>query len=173
MFSNVRQRYQVMQDHSKIKRCSFEWSKEPNKRFLVVFWSLVCWIDLLLHIVIVLNVFQLWATLPGCEGSFKDHKNAFWMIQRAKKEVFGHFLEFGLLDRLDIAYCDRTKCFTTFGNVTRSWRIIQRSQKCIFEWSKGQKRGFWPFSGYCFSQVLLRLVCLKPFLLVHCLLVQF
>ena len=31
-----------------------------------------------LHIVIVLNVFQLWATLPGHEGSFKDHKNAFF-----------------------------------------------------------------------------------------------
>ena len=28
------------------------------------------------------------------------------MIQIAKKEVFGHFLEFGLLDRLDIAYCE-------------------------------------------------------------------
>ena len=32
------------------------------------------------------------------------------MIQRAKKEVFGHFLEFGLLDRLDIAYCDDSIC---------------------------------------------------------------
>ena len=30
------------------------------------------------------------------------------MIQKAKKEVFGHFLEFGLLDRLDIADCDST-----------------------------------------------------------------
>ena len=35
------------------------------------------------------------------------------MVQRAQKEVFGHFLEFGLLDRLDIAYCDSTKCFPT------------------------------------------------------------
>ena len=33
------------------------------------------------------------------------------MIQRAKIEVFGHFLEFGLLDRLDIAYCDSAKRF--------------------------------------------------------------
>ena len=33
------------------------------------------------------------------------------MIQRAKKEVFGHFQEFGRLDRLDIAYFDSTKCF--------------------------------------------------------------
>ena len=42
----------------------------------------------------------------------KDHskvtKMHFWMIQMAKKEAFGHFLELGLLDRLDIAYCDST-----------------------------------------------------------------
>ena len=79
-----------------------------------------------------------------CYQVMKDHskmtKMHFWMIQKPKKEVFGHFLEFGLLDRLDIAYCDRTKCFPTFGNVTRSWRIIQRSQKCIFEWSKRPKK---------------------------------
>ena len=33
------------------------------------------------------------------------------MIQRDKKEVFGHFLEFGLLDRVDIANCDTAKSF--------------------------------------------------------------
>ena len=31
------------------------------------------------------------------------------MIQIAKKQVFGHFLEFGASDRLDIAYFDRIK----------------------------------------------------------------
>ena len=81
-----------------------------------------------------------------CYQVMKDHskitKMHFWMIQTPKKEVFGHFLEFGLLDRLDIAYCERIKCFPTFGNVTRSWRIIQRSQKCIFEWSKRPKKRF-------------------------------
>ena len=70
----------------------------------------------------------------------KDHskirKMHFWMIQRAKIEVFSHFLEFGLLDRLDIAYCDGTKCFLTFDNSTRLGRIIQKLQKCIFEWCK-------------------------------------
>ena len=64
------------------------------------------------------------------------------MIHRAKKEGFGHLLESGLLDWLDIAYCASTKCLPTFGNVTRSWRIIQRSQKCIFEWSKELKKRF-------------------------------
>ena len=33
----------------------------------------------------------------------------FWMIQKAKKEGFGHFLEFGPSDQLDIAYFDNTK----------------------------------------------------------------
>ena len=54
----------------------------------------------------------------------KDHLNItkmqFWMIQSAKKEVFDQFLYFGLLDRLDIAYCDSTKCFPTFGNIALS-----------------------------------------------------
>ena len=38
------------------------------------------------------------------------------MIQSAKNEVFGHFLELRVLDRLDIAYCDSSKRFPTFGN---------------------------------------------------------
>ena len=58
----------------KWEKCIFEWSKEPKKRFLAVFLSLVCWIDLILHIVIVLNVFQHVATLPCHEGSFKNHE---------------------------------------------------------------------------------------------------
>ena len=46
-------------------------------RFLAIFLSLVCLIDLILHIVIVLNVYQLSAMLPGQAGSFKNQKNAF------------------------------------------------------------------------------------------------
>ena len=69
----------------------------------------------------------------------------FWMIQIAKNEGFGHFLEFGLLDRLDIAYCDSTKCLPTFGNVTRSSWIIQKSKKCIYEWPKEPKMRFLAF----------------------------
>ena len=51
---------------------------DPNsqkKRFLAIFWSSVCWIDLIMHILIVLSVFQLLATLPGHKGSFKNQKN--------------------------------------------------------------------------------------------------
>ena len=79
----------------------------------------------------------------------KDHSKItnihVWMIQRAKNELFGHFLEFCLLDRLDIAYCDSTKCLPTFGNVTRSSWIIQKSKKCIYEWPKEPKRRFLAF----------------------------
>ena len=78
----------------KSQKCIFEWSKEPIKRFLAIFGILVCCIDLILHIVMALNVFQDLATLPGHEGSFKSLLNAFWMMWSAKKEVFGHFLEF-------------------------------------------------------------------------------
>ena len=34
------------------------------------------------------------------------------MMQRAKNEVFVHFLEFCPSDQLDIAYSDGTKCFS-------------------------------------------------------------
>ena len=85
----------------------------------------------------------------------KDHsktsKTDFWMIQTAKNEVFGHFLDFSPSNRLDIANYDRAKCSPTFGNVARSWRIIQKPQKRIFEWSKEPKMRFWA--------IFLTLVC--------------
>ena len=44
-------------------KCIFERSEVPKKRFLAIFWTganlrNLCWIDLILHTVIVLNVFQ-------------------------------------------------------------------------------------------------------------------
>ena len=41
--------------------------------------------------------------------SFKNHKNAFLNDPKTQKEFFGHFLEFGSLDQLDIAYFDNAK----------------------------------------------------------------
>ena len=64
---------------------------------------------------------------------------------------FGHFLDIGTSDRLDIAYYDRTKCCPTFGNTTRSRQIIRSSQKCIFEWSETAKMFFWPLSSVLFG----------------------
>ena len=83
-----------------------------------------------------------WAIISLMQDHSKLAKMYFWMIQKAKIEVFGPFLEFGLLYRLDIAYCDDTKCFLTFGNVSRLWKITQKSKKCIFEWSKEPKQRF-------------------------------
>ena len=68
------------------------------------FSSLVPQMYLILYIMIVLNAFQHSTTLPDHEGSFKCHKNAFLNDSKSQKVVFGHFLDFGLLDRLDIAY---------------------------------------------------------------------
>ena len=80
---------------------------------MAIFLGLVCWIDLILHILMVLNVFKVLATVRGNEGSFKSHKNAFLNDPKCQKGVF---LDLGLLDRLDIAYDDRTKRVPTFRN---------------------------------------------------------
>ena len=94
-----------MLDHSKVTKNAFlNDPKCQKKRFLAIIRSLVCWIDLILHIVIVLNVFNI----RQCFQVMKDHSNItemhFWMIHRAKNEVFRHFLEFGTSDGLRKAY---------------------------------------------------------------------
>ena len=99
----------------------------------------------------------------GCQVMM-DHskivKMHFWMIQSAKKQVFGHFLDLGLLDRLDIAYFDRTICFPTFGNTTGSWWVIQNLSKCVFEWSKVPKMNFLAifWSLVCWINLILQIV---------------
>ena len=62
--------------------------QRARKKFLVIFWSSVSWVDLILHILIVLNVSQLSATLPLHEGSFKDDKNAFLNGPKSQKGGF-------------------------------------------------------------------------------------
>ena len=106
MFSNIKQDYQVMKDHSKVKEMPL------------------------------------------------------WTIQSVKNEIFGRFLDLGLLDRLDIAYFGRTICFPTFGNTTRSWWVIQKPSKCVFEWSKVPKRRilavFWTW--FCWIDSILHIL---------------
>ena len=87
-FDNITRSWRIIQMSQK---CIFEWSKEPKKRFLAIFWTLVCWIDLILHNVIVLNVFQHSTTLPDHEGSFKCHKNAFLNDPKSQKRGFWPF----------------------------------------------------------------------------------
>ena len=115
----------------------FEWSIQLS----AILSSLVRQINLILHILITLNGLNNLADIWLMLDHSKVTKMHFWMIQSAKKQVFGRFLDLGLLDRLDIAYFGRTICFPTFGNTTRSWRVIQKPSKCIFEWSKMPNRG--------------------------------
>ena len=74
-----------------LKKCIFEWSEEPKRRFLAIFSSLVCRIDLILHIVVVLNILQHVPTRLGHEGSFKNHRNAFFNNSKSKKRGFWPF----------------------------------------------------------------------------------
>ena len=64
-----------------------------------------------------LNELQRLETLIAHEGSFKSVKNVFLNDPKCQKGVF---LDLGLLDRLNIAYDDRTKCVITFNNANRS-----------------------------------------------------
>ena len=77
-------------------------------------------------------------------GSFKNQKNSFWMIQIAKNQDFGHFLQFGVLDWLDIAYSDRTKYCTSFGHHLARAESFKNT---ILNDPKSQKWGFGPFYG--------------------------
>ena len=115
----------------------FEWSIQ----LLAIFLSLVHRINLILHILTILNgvnnLVMIWLMMDHS----KIRKMHFWMIQRAKKEVFGHFLDLGLLDQLNIACYDRTKWVPIVSNLNRSWRFIQKLERCIFRRSKVLKKG--------------------------------
>ena len=63
------------------------------------------------------------------------------MIQSAKKVVFGHFLDLGLLDRLDIAYDDRNK-FQHLGTLIAYEGSYKRVKNALLNDPKCQKRGF-------------------------------
>ena len=129
-FGNVTRSWRIIQTS---RKCIFEWSIEPKMRFLAIFLSLVCWIDLILHIVIVLNVYQLSAMLPGQAGSFKNQKNAFWMIQRAKKEVFGRFSRLVGLIGLVIELRKLRSQSSQRCQRSQSCQRSQRSQRLLIE----------------------------------------
>ena len=93
----------------KSQKCLFEWSKQPKMRFLAIFLSWVHRIDFKLHIMNILNDLDKWAVISPILDHSKITKMPFSMIQTAKNEVFGHFLELGVSDRLQIAYYDYTK----------------------------------------------------------------
>ena len=93
-FGNTTRSWRIIQ---KSQKSIFEWSKVPKMRFLAIILSLVCWIDLILHMMIELYVFHHLATLPGHEGSFNSLKKAFLNDPKCQKQVWSHFLEFAWL----------------------------------------------------------------------------
>ena len=58
---------------------------------------------------IILNDLDKWAIISPMLDHSKMKEMPFRTIQIAKNEVFGHFLELGASDRLQIAYFDYTK----------------------------------------------------------------
>ena len=92
---NVFQHSTTLLDHEGSFKCHknafLNDPKSQKKRFLAFFWTLVSWIDLVMHILIVLNVFQDSATLPGHGGSFKSHRNASLNDPKCKKRDFWPF----------------------------------------------------------------------------------
>ena len=61
------------------------------------------------------------------------------------KTGFGHFLEFGTSDGLDIAYLDSTRCFLTFGHGMRSCMINYACIISIICAKKCQEMRLWAF----------------------------
>ena len=90
------------------------------------------------------KVARLWGIIQ------KSLKCIFEWFKMPEKRFVAIFLMLGLLDRLDIAYCDNIKPVLTFGNLARSWRIIQKWEKCIFRWFKKPKRVLLLFSQLWF-----------------------
>ena len=62
--------------------------------------------------------------VPGCEGSFKSHKNAFLNDPKGRFTWFTANILFGLLNRLHIAYFDSSKWSLPFGNgIAHVWHL--------------------------------------------------
>ena len=97
IFSKTTRSWSITQ---KSKKCIFELFNDSKKRFLAIILTYLSWVNLILHMVIVQNGSQEWATLPG----LKDHsKNMnLWMIQWANNEVLGQFIVFCKFDQSDI-----------------------------------------------------------------------
>ena len=92
-------------------------------RFLDIFLRLGTQIDSISHMMVVLNVSQHVAVVIGHARLINYAQCAKIVQKRAKNEVFGHFLDFGDSDRLDIAYDDSPNCFSTYDSCCRSCMI--------------------------------------------------
>ena len=83
------------------------------------------------------------------------------MIQRAKKEVIGHFQDFGPSDRFHIAYFDYSKWSLLFGNGTTHVLHNQFCMISIVYAKKGQKMRFLDSSSNSVGLISMRLCILS------------
>ena len=85
-------------------------------RFWAIFFSWAHRIALILHILIEINSVRDTVTVRLILDHSKCTKITFCMIQIAQNEFLYHFLEFGGLDLLDIAYYHSPKCYWQCGH---------------------------------------------------------
>ena len=85
------------------------------------------------------------------------------MIQSAKKEVFGHYLEFGLSDRLDIGYCDSTKCFQCSATLPGHEGSFKDHKNAFLNDPKSQKKTFLAifWSLVCWIDLILHIMIVQ------------
>ena len=76
--------------------------------------------------------FDIWQSYQVAKDHSKITKIHFWMIQRAKRDVFGHFLESGHFYLLDIEYFDRTKCFPISAALPGHERSFKNLENAFF-----------------------------------------
>ena len=84
-------------------------------------------------------------------------KMPFWVIQIAKNKVFGHFLELGASDRLQIAHYDSSKWSWQVGSHISHAGSFKNHRNAFLNDPRSQKRGFGPFFSslvHCFDLVL-------------------
>ena len=91
---------------------------------------------------------NIWQHCHVMNDHSKIWKMHFWMIQDAKKVSFDNFLDFGLLDRLDIPNSDTTKSISTF---LQHYQVMKDDSKIMkmqfWKIQSAKKRVFCPFSG--------------------------
>ena len=146
VMNQIQEEYHSYQKHdSSFKRHQIAFLNDP-KCEKEVFLTQVCWIDLILHNVIVLNVFKHSATSPDHEGSSKDRKYPFLNDPKGQNEVFGHFLELACWINLISHIVIVLNVFYHSTMLPGQVGSFKNQKNAFLNDPKSQKRGFWPFS---------------------------
>ena len=126
------------------------------------FLELVCWIDLILHILVELNVFQHSGTLPGHGGSFKNPQNAFLMTKMPKRGILAVFWTQVLwIDQILLMMIELNEfqCLGTFVAHEGSFK----SQKNAFLNDPKYQKGFFWTKVFWIDLILLMMMKINEF----------